>query len=221
MSVFIDTPPYPDVPFGTGIPPVRRQPGLPLPLLAERLFGDAAGILSLFLGPQWGIFDDSGSPVAVPDTVVSVDYRQDYKISDYPVEQGGFESYDKVTVPYDARVRFAVYSDRAGFLEAVASAAASLDLYTIVTPDAVYSDANIVHVDYTRSTRNGVSQVLVDVWLEEVRQTGTTQFAASGSENTRSPSGSADRNGGTGQTFGYDVPGNDSLVPGRQTTMLA
>ena len=61
------------------------------------------GLLGLF-DTQWGIFDQSGDPVITADTIVEVGYRREYRISDFPVEEGSFASYNKVQTPYDVRV---------------------------------------------------------------------------------------------------------------------
>lgn len=206
MSVFVDTPLYPDVPFGIGVPAVLRLPGAALPLPVAALVADVLGVFSAFLAPQWGLFSsDTGGAVLVADSVISVDYRSESRISDYPVEQGGFMSYDKVALPYDARIRFVVDSliTRSTFLQDVDDLRNSLDLFTVVTPDAIYDNANVVHCDYRRETRNGgASMIVVDVWLEEVRQTGTTQFA----KNTaQSPGGATRSDGGTVQPVGVDT----------------
>lgn len=187
MSVFIPTPPFPAVPFAIGVPVMPRAPD------ALVGFGSVPMLLADFLGvfdsgSDWGIFDQDGQSVVPHDSVVSFDYRQEYAISDYPVERGGFQSYNKVAVPYDVRFRFTSYGSqaaRADFLDTLTSAAASLDLFTATTPDALYQSANIVHFDYHRESRNGgVGMLVVDVLLREIRETGTTQFAQSGTTDT-------------------------------------
>jgi hypothetical protein len=45
--------------------------------------------------------------VITAELVVGFEFRNDWTISDYPVEGGIFESYDKVFLPYLAKVRFA------------------------------------------------------------------------------------------------------------------
>lgn len=183
--------PYPDVPLGAGVPPVRRDP-MAAVFKTLLLIADIATVFRLFEGPQWGVFDQSGSPVAIPDSVVSVDFRREWRISDYPVEQGGFQSYDKVAVPYDARVQFAcdgTTTPRSLFLAQIDAAANALDLFTVVTPDQTYPNVNIVHYGYRRERQNGVGIILVDIWLEEIRDTVQTQFT-----NTKQSTGAADTN---------------------------
>ena len=78
-------------------------------------------------GPQWGIFDQSLQPVIVGDSCLLVDYRKEFRISDYPIEQGDFASYNKVETPYDFKMTFTKggsSSDRQTFLTAVAGVVA-------------------------------------------------------------------------------------------------
>src|SRR5580765_785951 len=99
-------PTYPDVPKGHGVPSVFRAPTQPV-FTAALLIADAASIVRMFSGPEWGIFTQGGAAFAIPDSVVSVDYRREWRISDYPVEKGGFQSFNKIATPFDIRIRFA------------------------------------------------------------------------------------------------------------------
>lgn len=199
MAVFVPTPQYPDVPFAPGVPVMSRPPDAlvgfgGVALLVEDILGAAFGSVS-----EWGIFDADGLSVVPHDSVVAFDYREEHAISDYPVERGGFQSYDKVAIPYDVRFRFTSYGSpaiRADFLSALATASSSLELYTATTPDAIYPSCNIVSYSYHRETRNGgVGMLLVDVLLREVRETGQTQLAQSSATDT----GQSQTDGGTKQ----------------------
>ena len=70
------------------------------------LVSDLVNQFAAIFGPQRGIFLE-GIPVVTAESVISFEYRQDYTIADYPVEGGVFESYDKVQVPFLAKIRFA------------------------------------------------------------------------------------------------------------------
>lgn len=175
---------FPNVPIAPGVPPVPRDPFAQAASVAF-LTADAIGTILRFFTVSWGIFLD-GQPVILPDTVATVEYKQGSVISDYPVEQGAFQSYDKVATPYEAMVRMAVGGSVAAkqvFLGEIAAAAATLDLYDIVTPEAIYRSANIVHYDYRRSAHEGLGLLVVDIRLVEVRVTATAQFT-----NTKAPS---------------------------------
>ncbi len=160
-------------------------------------------------GPQWGIFQN-GALVLYPDTIVSVDFKRNWSVADYPVEEGAFESYDKVQAPFDTRVRMALgatRADRAEFLAVLKEIADNTELYDVVTPDEIYSSVNISHYDIKRSRTNGAAMIVVDIWLTEVRVTAVSQFS-----NTRSSSGSDTVNGGNVQTSSFDESGFTSTV---------
>jgi hypothetical protein len=130
--------------------------------------------------PRWGIFDASGAMVVSADNVVTVEYRQEWAISDYPLEAGAFESYDKVFVPFDARVRFSrggSLASRQELLDSVAAIAGDLNLYDVVTPEQVYQGANIIHQSTGRAARDGVGLVKVDVWLQQVKANAAASFS--------------------------------------------
>jgi hypothetical protein len=158
---------------------------------------------------QYGIFQN-GIPVITSDTVSSLEYKQDWALSDFPIENGGFESYDKVYIPFDVRFRFVSggsESNRAQLLASIAAIAGDLNLYDASSPEAVYLNCNVKHYDYRRTNTNGVGMITVDVWLEEVRIVGSTTsdtIAASGvaSGATAAPSGAAPVSGGQVQPIG-------------------
>lgn len=185
----LSVPAFPDVPPLPGVPPMLRDPLAeidPLRVAGQLATGDLLGILNDALRPVYGIFDKSGKRVALADTVTTLEYRGDSRISDYPQEQGAFTSYNKVQVPYDARVQLVcgrLLPIRAKFLAAIEAAKQSTNLYKVVTPERVYTSANIVAYDNRREVRDGVTLLKVNVYLQEVRVTAVAQFA-----NTQNPS---------------------------------
>lgn len=202
--------PFPDVPVAPGVPPVLRKIGAAVESVAL-LAADAITIVQLFAGPQWGIFQN-GIPILIGDSVVGVDYRREWRVSTYPVEQGGFASYNKVSEPYDIRVTFAcsgsqslvstilaggaigalitgtdpAAENRTAFMIALEQIGASLGLLDVITPEFTFSSCNITHIDYRREARRGATMVLIDVWLVEIRQSGVATFTA-----TKDTSGAA------------------------------
>ena len=174
------------------------------------------GLLGLF-DTQWGIYDDNGDPVITADTVVEVGYRREYRISDFPVEEGSFASYNKVQTPYDVRVTFAIggsVSDREAVLIQIGAACASLDLYSVVTPEFTYPQANVTHYDYRRTARRGLGLMEIEVWVEEVRQVAAGQFTPAQSDNAASPA-----NGGTVSSSAADGP--QAATVAQQSTVSA
>jgi len=158
-----------NVPQVLGVPPVNFAPNFATPVL---LVQDLVSQFSAVFGPQWGIFL-GGEPVILAESVTGFEFRNDWTISDYPVEGGVFESYDKVLLPYLAKVRFASGSTdaaRTALLEQVAAAAATLDLYDVVTPEFTYFSCSISHYDYKRAANQGVGLIVIDVWVSQVIQ---------------------------------------------------
>lgn len=187
---------YPNVPNVPGVPPLPRNPLAAASSLAL-LVADTFGFFISSGAPQWGIFQDSVAVVAA-DSVVSFDFKQDWSIADYPVEQGAFETYDKVETPFGVRIRFATGGSddrRQAFLDSIAAIAGDFELYDVVTPEVVYTSVNISHYDYHRRANQGNGLITVDVWLTEIRETAVTAFS-----NTKRPSGAEGQNGGTVQT---------------------
>jgi hypothetical protein len=147
---------------------------------------------------QWGIFQN-GVPVVIADTVTAFEYRQEWVLSDFPLEGGAFQSYDKVYVPYDARFRFVSggsEANRAALLSSVQAIAGNLTLYDAASPEAIYLSCNIRHFDYRRTSTRGVGLIEVDVWLEQVN------VGNSPANNTAQPSGADPVNDGSVQSIG-------------------
>jgi len=156
------------------------------------LVSDAVSLLGLGV-PLWGLYQD-GEPVVVADTVVAFDFREDWRISKAPLEQGAFTSYNKVQVPFGIVLRFvAGYSlgARQDLLESIAAIIGSLDLFDAVTPEATYSDVNPTHYDYHRSAENGQGMLVVDVHCQLVNESAESEFG-----NTQSPTSAGQTDNG-------------------------
>lgn len=180
-------------------------PGLPALPIGVTVFeaipfiiADALSLLTGFAAAPWGIYQ-GGIPVVQADSVVSVGYKQDWSIADFQIEQGGFETYDKVDTPFSSRVRFASggsQANRQALLDSIAEIAGNLELYDVVTPEQVYPSANIQSYDVQRSAHNGVGLIQIDVRLIEVRVTAVSEFS-----NTKSPTANSPTSTGTVQAI--------------------
>lgn len=174
---------YPLVPNAPGVPALLRNGVKVLDTLTLGVFG-LSGALDSLIGAepvQWGVFSQkTGLPVALADSVVSMDYRNGSRISDYPVEQGAFASYNKVATPYDVKVRMTCggsQARRGDFVAAIEAASRSLDLYLVLTPERSYPSANIEAWEYRREVNNGAGMIIADLYLREVRETATAAFS--------------------------------------------
>jgi hypothetical protein len=208
-------PAFPNVPRAPGVPPVLRQIGV-IQNTVILLASDAVSLLRRFAKPQWGLVSESGVPLFEGANFLGVEARKDWRIPDYPIERGSFESYNKVETPFEGKVTLAVGDDsllpglpnipaigsfgglagsalsrRTAFLTAVEAACASLDLYTLLTPEKPYPSLNLVHYDYRRIGQQGVTLLVVDIFVQEVRTTATAQFS-----NVKAPEAAGAVNGG-------------------------
>lgn len=147
-------------------------------------------VLSNSSPPQWGLYNQDGSPALVASSFASLDYAHHYRISNYQQEQGAFASYNKVQQPFVAKVGFLVGGDastRAAFLNQAEQVCASLSLVTIITPEIPYLNANPIRPSYRRTSRNGVTLIMVEIDLEEVRIISSAMLSNTASVNGAAP----------------------------------
>lgn len=171
------------------IPFVPVGPGVPTLPSINQLVATADIILTDLLsfgenGQQWGLFLD-GVSVMTADSVLSFEIKQNYRIATFAIEPsnqqsaGGFESYNKVALPFDVHLRFATGgtpADREELLEQAEAICASLDLFDAVTPERVYQSVNPTHFDCRRTAHNGVAMITIDLFCEQVRTTAASSF---------------------------------------------
>lgn len=208
-------PAFPNVPLAPGVPPVRRLG--PPPPDVEKLTGDAPNLKDGGL-TSWGIYTQDGKLALDPTSIFAVEFQREFRISDYPIEEGGFESYNKVATPFDIRItvtKDGKLSERKTFLDDVDALVVTLDLFDVVTPERTYLSVNIVRSDYKRDNEGGgVSLLQVELQAQEVRTTASVQFSS-----TPTDAGQAAVNGGitalgaTGSPSGADPVNNGSVQP--------
>ena len=164
---------------------------------AVPLVADDLSALAAFGSAPWGIYQ-GGAPVVVADTVLDLGYAKAYTISDYPIEDGGFSSYDSVEQPFEGRVRLAAGGSpdvRQALIDSVEGILGDLNTYDFVTPDRVYVNVNVVREEYRRTNQDGgASLLVVEVAVQEVRiLSGDTM------NSTSDPASADQQNGGTVQ----------------------
>jgi len=168
-----------------------QQPGIPI-------LADSGPEVQADIAQQWGLYDQSGLPAVIADNVQSLEVALEAQISDFPVENGGFASYNKVIRPFDVRIAMTKggsVEDRQAFVQQVQDAWQSLDLFNVVTPEVVYLDVNVVGVRRLVESDRGVGLMMLDVSLRKVRQTGRLAFTS-----TAEPASAGVSNNGAVQT---------------------
>lgn len=176
-------PPFPNVPIAVGVPPVLRSVVNSIADNITALTSDAPGLFDDQSTPQWGLFDSQGQIAVSADSVFAFEYRKDWRIPNYPQEEGAFQSYNKVELPGEPRLTFTKagsVADRTQFLADCDSVCASTDVFQVFTPEASYTSVNPTGYDIMqRKADNGVTLVTVEMYLEEIRITASQQFSSS------------------------------------------
>jgi len=163
-------------------------------IISKVSLGALQGILwrSLQVRGQWGVYDSKMRQVGDPSIFTgilgniieglgvgstystdSVEFLKEMTVSDFPVERGGFASYNKVEAPAAPSVKLCLQgteSQRTAFLNAIDQACKSTDLYSVVTPEVTYKDYSIERYDYSRRAQRGATLLIVTLNLKEVRQ---------------------------------------------------
>jgi len=221
----IPKPPFPNVPKLPGVPQLLRNPQFPPgppPILGAAI---ALGRLwqALFSEPPWAIYkqaeagpqvDDDGvetvtvtakrTPVVVPDSFLEFGYRNESSMSDYPVQDGGFASYDKVANPYEIVLRMSKggsQQQRKKFIDSIEAIQGTLDLYDILTPEKTYTNVNVLRYENVRRGNRGAYFFAeVDLYFREIRQVvATYSTTATNTQNAQEPSAEPVQNNGTVQ----------------------
>ena len=204
-SVFIPKPPFPNVPFLPGVPQLARAL-LFSPATTVTMGAQAQGALwaASQVAPNWGVFDANGNKVLNPDNVFAFSDRAEWRTSDYPVEQGAFDTYNKVVVPFENMVRMTKggsLSDRTAFLASIDLIAGDTKLYSIRTPEKTYLSVNVLRRELLRRSSEGAFFLEVDLVFRNIQQQ-TPQYstAAANTSSAANPAALPATNQGNVQT---------------------
>jgi hypothetical protein len=204
-SVFVPVSTFPNVPFLPGVPQIARsalfQPATQVTLGAQAQSGLWAASQVI---PSWGIFDANGNKVIFPDNIFAFSDRAEWRTSDYPVEDGGFGSYNKVIVPFEDSVRMTKggsLSQRNAFLKSIDNISGDTLLYSIRTPEKTYLDVNVLRRELLRRSSEGAYFLEVDLFFRNIQEK-TPQYstAAANTSNAANPAALPTTNVGNVQT---------------------
>lgn len=210
----IPKPQFPNVPNLPGVPQIVRSPQFPAapPVLVSAAIAVGRLFQALLSTPQWGIFrhvkptpasspDELDEvvivakrrPAIVPDNFMSFDYRNEFSVSDYPVQDGNFASYNKVANPFENFVRMTkggTKQERKAFLDAIDSICASLDTFDILTPERTFLNVNPFRFTLTREGNQGAYYFAeADLYFREIREVTATYTTTSiATQNAKLPS---------------------------------
>jgi len=206
-------PAVPIVPDAPGVPPLNREPGS-TPDGVQEVNSD--GILVNASKNVWGIFRAEDNQIAVkPDSIVSVEYDAEYRISDFQLQDGQFETYNKVAMPFETRVvlsKGGAEDDRRDFVRAIEDIRGDTALYNVVTPEWVYLNVNIARVSLARKRDQGGGLIEFELVLREIRENYVTPA-------TKEPGGEPIKNNGTIQAR-TPAPATEAIVASKAETSI-
>ncbi len=213
---------FPNVPNLPGVPPLLRN-GLSAVSTVQGLVAGAHTIVQFFSGapakPVWGIFDSTGTSVVDADSFLSFDAGREANDADFQVQDGKFESYNKVVLPGRNSVRISKggsLTDRANLLRQIDVLFESLDSFYILTPEKTYLNMNCERYTVDRRDKDAayfltdVNLYFREVLAGEVTFTNTD----SSTSNAQAPSAQPEINNGVVQ------PGTPSPVVQSGATTL-
>lgn len=186
---------YPDVPAADGVPAVLRDANAVVANVVIAVADAVILVRGLFGDTEWGLFDGNGQLALEAESFNAVDIRKEYRVASHPIEEGQFQNYNKVEQPLEAKITYThggSVDSRAEFIESVRQLADGLDLFTLVTPEFSCDNMNVTHFDFSKKSRSGATLMIVDVWVEEIRQTEASQYT-----DAKDPTGESVHDDGT------------------------
>ena len=148
-------------------------PGLGNGLTNSILSFAGSQLTNLILGEKWGIYNQNGIPLLLVDSVETVEYSSSSQVSQYPIEAGGFGSLNKVSSGFDVSVSLIKSTGgtvgRSAFLSQIEALANSTSLFTIVTPETVYTNCAITGYSYLRAAGGTERLIRCSLTFREIR----------------------------------------------------
>jgi hypothetical protein len=143
---------------------------------------NVAGTLYRAISGNWDIFDADGKRLIEFDTFFSFDAMSDAQVTQAPVENGEFASYNKQIAPTRSTVVLGYTGSslvRAAIIKKCGALIAGTDLVSIITPDRTLMDMSLVGMDYSYRAEHGIDRLVVALIFEEVRQVAAEYTTAS------------------------------------------
>ncbi len=160
-------------------------PGVPALLQPLNLQGVALAVsnltgLGLPTARTWGIWNQAGNAsrgavttkALIPDSIVSLDYKIESRVSNAPMEQGAFQAYNKVQEPSEVTLlltKGGSDSDRLTFLQTCAELQKGLALLTLEQPEGIMQDMNLSRYNYRRTATEGFTLLQIEAHFVKIR----------------------------------------------------
>lgn len=157
-----------------GVPNLLKKAAKALPYT---LLGNAVSALYDYFvpAPMWGIYFPGTTNIAMHvSSIVELDVSADAVVSDYPIETGSFNTYNKVIRSqfFGVRVtRDGMEYLRSDFLNWLEVERVALSKFDVVCPEYTWANATLVSYRITRNAGAGASMVSADLIFQQIRET--------------------------------------------------
>lgn len=175
-------------------PQVAQLPGVPQLVRANQAINTvqlAVGAVQKFLGSPskqlvWGVFDQDGNAVIKPDSYYGFENQNRWKVAQFPIQDGDFQSYNKVIIPRSITLKITQggsLQQRSTLLSALQSIGGDTNLYNIIVPEGTYLNFNCEGYTIRRMGREGAYYFAdLDVNFTNIKQ--ATSVYSSTTANT-------------------------------------
>ena len=186
--------PFPDVPNLPGVPLLARATlsaiiDVTTVINIARVFQTQAPVDVLFHAtkakPVWGVFKN-GQRVIDADNVLEFGYRSEFAVSNFPVQNDAFASYNKVKKPFENSVvltKGKTQADRTTFLNQCQTVADSFELFDIFTPEKHYLNCNVTRLEFARKETRGAFFIVAELFFTQIQQIDA-QYSTNGTQGT-------------------------------------
>lgn len=128
----------------------------------------------LFPTPNWGVYKKGTTQKAFDvSSVVELDIGGESNVSDYPVEDGSFTTYNKMIMPNMFAIRMTRDGStelRTAFLNWLESSKNNFDLFDVMCPERTYRNGTLKSYRITRTSASGAAMIVADCIFQEIRQ---------------------------------------------------
>lgn len=191
-------------------PQVAQLPGVPQLVRASQAVNTiqlAVGAIQKFLGSPskqlvWGVFDQDGNAVIRPDSYQGFENQNRWRISQFPIQDGDFQSYNKVIIPRVITLKITQggsLQQRTTLLAALQAIGGDTNLYNIIVPEGIYLNFNCEGYTLRRMGREGAYFFAdLDVHFTNIKQaTSVYSTTTANTANAKNPAALPVQNLGT------------------------
>jgi len=153
---------------------------------------------------EWTLIDKQGEEALTFAAFLDLDSSKNGQVSEYPIEEGSFASYNKTQSPCEMRVTLGMEGDPADLdhaLHRLDEYQRKASLLIVSTPASLHENMTLVSYSYKRTKENNAGMLVVELSLKEIREVQTQVMTTVITEPKNPTSASSKK---TGQTQGRE-----------------